>query len=190
MVSKGMKERGTSVRQLAKQLGVTEGALRYRLRVERDGGDGRANQATALDRYAAAVVAIQERLEDGRLTGEGRPCQVRQIYEALVPGSRVQGQLQGGSSASGACVRNAEGSGTATCRDADGRPGAARLVRHESPHRNQGDGARGARGGVVAQPSAFLLAEPGPDAAGLAQRASGALQTLRRSAALGADRQT
>jgi hypothetical protein len=48
MVSKAMKGPGTSVRQLAKQLGVTEGALRYRLRVEGDRSDGRANQATAL----------------------------------------------------------------------------------------------------------------------------------------------
>jgi predicted transcriptional regulator len=33
MVAEAMNERGTSVRQLAKQLGVTEGALRYRLKV-------------------------------------------------------------------------------------------------------------------------------------------------------------
>ena len=32
MVAKGMAERGTSVRQLAGQLGVTESALRYRLK--------------------------------------------------------------------------------------------------------------------------------------------------------------
>jgi len=85
MVAKGMKEHGTSVRQLAEQLEVTEGALRYRLKkLEEEGpeaADGRADQATALDGYEEAVRAIQERLEDGRLTGEGRPCQVRQIYD-------------------------------------------------------------------------------------------------------------
>jgi transposase len=88
MVAKGMKERGTSVRQLAKQLEVTEGALRYRLKkLEEEGPeapDGRATQATALDGYEEAVRRVQERLEDGRLTGEGRPCQVRQIYDVLV----------------------------------------------------------------------------------------------------------
>lgn len=85
MVAKGMKERGTSVRQLAKQLEVTEGALRYRMKkAGASEPDGRTKQATALDGYAGAVRAIQERLGDGRLTGEGRPCQVRQIYELLV----------------------------------------------------------------------------------------------------------
>lgn len=84
-VAKGMKERGTSVRQLAKQLGVTEGALRYRIgKVGEAAPDGRANQPTALDGYEDVVLAIQERLGDGRLTGEGRPCQVREIYDVLV----------------------------------------------------------------------------------------------------------
>lgn len=32
MVAKTMRDRGTSVRQVAKQLEVTEGALRYRLK--------------------------------------------------------------------------------------------------------------------------------------------------------------
>lgn len=85
MVAKGMKERGTSVRQLAKQLGVAESALRYRLKQTGEArADGRANQPTALDGYEDAMLAVQERLDDGRLTGEGRPCQGRQIYEALV----------------------------------------------------------------------------------------------------------
>lgn len=85
MVAKQMNERETSIRRLATQLGVTEGALRYRLRMdEARGPDGRANQPTALDGYEEAVLAIQERLGDGRLMGEGRPCQVRQIYDVLV----------------------------------------------------------------------------------------------------------
>jgi len=67
-VAQGIKDRGTSVRQLAKQLGMTEGALRYRLaQAKHPTPDGRANQATALDGYEEAVVAIQERLQDGRL---------------------------------------------------------------------------------------------------------------------------
>lgn len=85
MVANGMKERGTSVRQLAKQMGVTEGALRYRLKAQEEPTtDGRAQQDTALDGYEEAVYVIQDRLGDGRLTGEGRPCQARQIYQALV----------------------------------------------------------------------------------------------------------
>lgn len=84
MVANGMKERGVSVRQLAKQMGVTEGALRYRLKIGEERPDGRANQPTALDGFEDAILAIQERLGDGRLTGEGRPCQARQIYEILV----------------------------------------------------------------------------------------------------------
>lgn len=85
MVAKAMKERGTSVRQLAKQLGVTEGALRYRLKqAGARRADGRAAQPTALDGLESAVRTIQERLGDGRLSGEGRPVQARQIYEVLV----------------------------------------------------------------------------------------------------------
>ena len=91
-----MRERGASVRRLAKDLGVTEGAVRYRL--ERLGAgerlDGRARQATALDGYGEAVEAIQERLGDRRLFGEGRPCQVRLIYEALVRDHGYTGSYQ------------------------------------------------------------------------------------------------
>jgi len=77
-----MRDRGASVRGLAKHLGVTEGALRYRLKRAGEDvrSDGRARQATALDGYEEAVAAVQERLGDGRLDGSGRPCQVRLIY--------------------------------------------------------------------------------------------------------------
>ncbi len=97
MVTKGMKERGSSVRQLAKQLEVSEGALRYRLRKLEDGAeasDGRADQTTALDGYEEAVRAVQERLDDGRLGGAGRPCQVRQIYDVLVRDHGYGGSYQ------------------------------------------------------------------------------------------------
>ena len=74
---------------------MTEGALRYRLKKLEEGPDrdGRAGQPTALDGYAEVVEVIQQALEDGRLTGEGRPAQVRQIYEILVRDKRVRGQL-------------------------------------------------------------------------------------------------
>lgn len=91
-----MRERGASVRGLSKQMGVTEGALRYRLKrlQEESMPDGRAGQATALDGYEEAVEAVQERLGDGRLTGEGRPSQVRLIYEALVRDHGYRGSYQ------------------------------------------------------------------------------------------------
>ena len=46
MVAKGMQDRGTSMRRLAKQVGVTEGALRYRLKGLEDGPrEGRPGEA-------------------------------------------------------------------------------------------------------------------------------------------------
>ena len=69
MVARGMKERGTSVRQLAGQLGVTESTLRYRL-VRLEGPervDGRAEQPTALEGLEEVVEAIQSR-PGGRAT--------------------------------------------------------------------------------------------------------------------------
>jgi len=96
MVAKGMQERGTSGRQVARQLGVTEGALRYRVKKAKgdSGTDGRAKQPTALDDYTAAVQAIQEELDDGRLTGDGRPCQALTIYEILVRDHEYAGSYQ------------------------------------------------------------------------------------------------
>ena len=95
-VASRMRERGASVRRLAKDLGVTENAVRYRLRRlgEGDRPDGRGGKATALEGYEEAVEAIQERLGDGRLHGEGRPCQVRLIYEALVRDYGYAGSYQ------------------------------------------------------------------------------------------------
>ena len=95
-VVRRMRERGAAVTHLAKDLGVTEGAVRYRLKRLEEGDrlDGRAGQATALDGYEEAVEAIQERLGDRRLRGEGRPCQVRLIYEALVRDHGYAGSYQ------------------------------------------------------------------------------------------------
>ena len=91
-----MRERGASVRCLARDLGVTEGAVRYRLKRLGESGrpDGRQGKATALDGYGEVVEAVQERLGDGRLTGAGRPCQVRLIYEALVRDHGYAGSYQ------------------------------------------------------------------------------------------------
>lgn len=96
MVAIGMQERGTSVRQMARQFGVSEGALRYRLKraTEPPRPDGRRHQATALDGLEAVVEGVQERLEDARLTGEGRPCQVREIYDVLARDHGYRGSYQ------------------------------------------------------------------------------------------------
>lgn len=85
MVAAQMRERQVSIRQIACQLGVSEGAVRYRLRrrAEDEQADGRANKPTRLDGYEAAVEAILERLEDWRVMGEGRPAQARQVYGLL-----------------------------------------------------------------------------------------------------------
>jgi transposase len=96
MVAMGMQERGTPVRQLASQLGVSEGALRYRLKrhAEPEWVDGRTMQPTALDGLEAVVEEVQERLDDGRLVGEGRPCQVRELYEILARDHGYRGSYQ------------------------------------------------------------------------------------------------
>jgi transposase len=86
MVGEQIVERGVSIRQVARQLGVTEGALRYHLRKKeegREGEDGRRNQPTAVDGYEEAVEAILERLECWRVRGEGRPAQAQTVYELL-----------------------------------------------------------------------------------------------------------
>ena len=84
MVADGMIGRGVPIRQVARQMGVRESALRYRLRRQREGAvDGRAGKATALDPFEEAVHAVLTRLEDVRITGEGRPVQARQVYAVL-----------------------------------------------------------------------------------------------------------
>lgn len=98
MVGEEMKDRGTSIRQVARQLGVSEGALRYHFRKRaegRDGADGRRAQPTVVDGYEEAVGGILERLECRRVTGEGRPVQARTVYEALVRDYGYQGSYRG-----------------------------------------------------------------------------------------------
>jgi len=85
MVARQMVRR-VSTRQVARQLGVTEGALRYRLRKLAAGEhvDGRARKPTAVVGYEAAVHGILEHLGCRRVSGEGRPAQARTVYEILV----------------------------------------------------------------------------------------------------------
>ena len=91
-----MNRLGTSVRKLSLQVGVTEGALRYRLRQQRlgDRRDRRAEQPTAVDGYEEVVVEIQRALGDGRLTGVGRPVEAREIFELLCRDHGYRGSCQ------------------------------------------------------------------------------------------------
>jgi AcrR family transcriptional regulator len=64
MVADGMVRKGASIRQIARQLGVTEGALRYRLRKRADGPliDGRSRRPTGVAGFEGAIQAMLERL--------------------------------------------------------------------------------------------------------------------------------
>jgi transposase len=97
MVGAEMVRRGTSVRRLAAQLGVTEGALRYRLNKQgkEPRPDGRALQATAVDGLEDAVRAILEGLGCHRVTQTGRPVQARLVYERLVRDHGYRGSYRG-----------------------------------------------------------------------------------------------
>jgi predicted transcriptional regulator len=61
MVAQEMMDRGVAVRQVARQLGVTEGALRYRLQRPAAAPDGRRERTTALDGWDDRVTAVLER---------------------------------------------------------------------------------------------------------------------------------
>jgi len=97
MVAEQMVSRGVSIRQLARQLGVTEGALRYRLRKRAEGErvDGRSRQSTAVAGFEEAIEGILGRLEDRRVTGEGRPVQARTVHEVLAREFGYRGSYQG-----------------------------------------------------------------------------------------------
>jgi transposase len=85
-VAKDMVGRRVSMRQLARQFGVTEGALRYRLRREAEGErpDGRQHKPSTVDGYEDAIGTVLHRLGDGRISGGTRPAQVRVVYSQLV----------------------------------------------------------------------------------------------------------
>lgn len=95
MVAAQMIERGVAVRQVARQLGVTEGALRYRLRQSADPPDGRRARATALDGWDAVVTAVLERYGDARVTAASATrCEARQVYDVLVREYGFEGSYQ------------------------------------------------------------------------------------------------
>lgn len=71
MIAQEMIERGTSVRQVAYQLGVDESTLRYRLGRPLDAVDGRQQRQTALHAWEARVDAVLARFADARLVADG-----------------------------------------------------------------------------------------------------------------------
>lgn len=97
MVGAEMVGRGASVRQVARQLGVTEGALRYHLkkRAQEPRPDGRSLQATSVDGFEEPIRAILERLECRRVTGEGRPVQALTVYQRLARDYGYTGSYRG-----------------------------------------------------------------------------------------------
>jgi transposase len=85
MVAQEMVDRGVALRQVARQLGVTEGALRYRLRRPVAAADGRRERPTALDGWDPVVTAVLERFGDARVTAAGDACcEARQVFDVLV----------------------------------------------------------------------------------------------------------
>lgn len=75
--------KGRSVRSVARELGVDESTLRYRLQRRAEGVvDGRTQQAEACDPFAGVIEAwISRQNWDGEA---GRPESIRSLYETLV----------------------------------------------------------------------------------------------------------
>jgi len=82
MVAEGMIRRGASIRKVAEQLGVTEGALRYRLRRRAEGvrPDGRSKQRPPLDGLEPVVHAMLEAFEDSEMVLILRPGRSRNAF--------------------------------------------------------------------------------------------------------------
>lgn len=82
MIAATMIERGASTRAVARQLGVSEGTLRYRLRrAAADAPDGRRNRPAAVAGFEEAVTAVLAAWPE---EPSGRPIAGRLVYEALV----------------------------------------------------------------------------------------------------------
>jgi transposase len=80
-----MVDRGVAVRQVARQLGVTESALRYRLKRPLDAPDGRRERRSALEGWEEVVVGILERFGDGRVVAASPArSSARLVFDVLV----------------------------------------------------------------------------------------------------------
>lgn len=183
-VAKGMVGRA-SIRQIARQLGVTEGALRYRLRREAD--DGRRKKPSLVDGYEEAITAILELLGDGRLTGGERPAPAKVVYTQLVRDCGFTGSYR-------SVVRH--------LRRCFGVAPVRALRRVETPPGVQAQhdwfeeacNVGGQRcmmyfltGTLSHSRGRFALGQPGDDAVGLAHGPSRSLRPLRWRPAVGAD---
>ncbi len=71
MIAQEMVARDVPVRQVARQLGVDESSLRYRLGRTLDAPDGRQERPSVLDGWDARVDAVLARFDDPRLRGAG-----------------------------------------------------------------------------------------------------------------------
>src|SRR5690606_15376609 len=95
MIALEMVGRGSSVRQVASQLGVDESTLRYRLNRLSDAADGRRDRAAALDGWDEIVDAVLVRFHDPRAEAAGRGrCSTRMLYELLAREHGFTGSYQ------------------------------------------------------------------------------------------------
>lgn len=95
MVAQQMIARQVPVRQVARQLGVDESSLRYRLRRPVEAPDGRQERPSVLDGWDARVDAVLARFEDPRLRGEpGAAVEASVVHGVLEREYGVLGSYQ------------------------------------------------------------------------------------------------
>lgn len=83
MIATEMIARGVSIRQVARQFGVAESALRYRLARAPEAGDGRRERASVLDGWTERVDAVLARFGDARLGAGAGHCPAETLYAVL-----------------------------------------------------------------------------------------------------------
>lgn len=93
MVAHEMVERGASIRQVARQLGVAESGLRYRLKRAPDAPDGRQDRASVLDGWGKRVDAVLTRFGDTPADGE-RALPASVLHDVLVREYAFAGSYQ------------------------------------------------------------------------------------------------
>lgn len=93
MVAQEMVERGASIRQVARQLGVAESGLRYRRNRAPDAPDGRQDRASVLDGWGERVDAVLTRFGDTPADGE-RALPASVLHDVLVREYAFAGSYQ------------------------------------------------------------------------------------------------
>ena len=95
MVAHEMVTRGVAVRQVARQLGVSEAGLRYRLQRASEAPDGRRERPSVLDGWDGVVTGVLERLGDGRVTaGSETRAPTQLVFDVLVREFGFHGSYQ------------------------------------------------------------------------------------------------